>query len=201
MNRSASELSQLPISELRTIAAGYGLPLKRDMAVAQIAAMIAGHESGPVINTTEAMGERPNPGYARIEIQRDTNPGASNAALFFGVNGYQVQIQRGKKVDVPIKILKGAIEGAEVEVLREDTTQTDLEKRYTFEKMPALPYTVYDINPGPDPRDDYEKAAKSRNRNKRAFRSEFGYWPKPAELKEWLAFKDLANRGAAAREK
>ena len=64
-NRSPAELAKLPIGELRSIAASYRLPLRRDMDIAAIAAMIAQHESGhverlPVVNVEDA--SRPAPG-------------------------------------------------------------------------------------------------------------------------------------------
>lgn len=197
-NRSAAELSKLPIAELRAIASKYSLPLRRDMTVADIAAMVASHEGGYTASAPVAEDNpRPAPGWARIEIQRDPSPGSSNGPIFAGVNGYQVLIKRGVKVDVPIKILRGSLLAAEAEVLRENPNERDLDRRFTYEKMLTLPLIVYDIHEGPDPRNEYELTVKSKNKNKRAFRAEHGYWPKPVELKEWLANKSRDKREAS----
>lgn len=187
--RSPSELqNSMTIAQLRQLAASYNLPVKRDMNAASLAALISAHESGPseVLPVTSQSSDRPLPGWARIEIHKDASPHASNADVFAGVNGYTVLIKRGVKVDVPIKILRGSLMDAKSEVLRENPNEGDPDKRYSFEEVYQYPFTVYDINEGPDPRDTYEKAVKRKMQPRVRFRDKNGYWPKPAELREWL---------------
>lgn len=189
---SLVELNALHISVLRKKAADLGLPLRRDMTAPQIAQMVFDSENGPSeriarVSNTES---RPEPGYARIEILRDPSPHASNSDVFLGVNGYTVQIKRGMVVDVPIKILRGSLMNSVAEVLREDTSQVDPEKRYTWELVHTYPFTVYDINEGPDPRDTHERTTRRKMVAKRAFKKANGYWAKSAELRAWMADKD-----------
>ncbi len=189
---SLVELNTLPIADLRKMASDYGLPLRRSMGTADIAALIYENTNGPSerVMRVNDQGNRPAPGYARVEILRDPSPQASNTDVFLGVNGYTVQIKRGMVVDIPIKILRGSLMNSVAEVLREDTTQVDPEKRYTWELVHTYPFTVYDINEGPDPRNTHEKTTRKKMAAKRAFKKANGYWAKSAELRAWMADKD-----------
>ncbi len=187
-NRTPAELSKLGIAELRKIAAGYRLPLRRDMDVASISALIASYESGPAEKIAAVEDNtRPKPGWARIQIHKNPDPSASNSDVFVGVNNYQVQIKRGVTVDVPIKILTGSLKNAEMTVLRTNEAEVDLEKRFYWETVPSYPYTVLDINPGPDPRDNYERTITKKQKFKRMFKEENGYWPKTSELRDFIS--------------
>jgi hypothetical protein len=159
------------------------------MDLAAIAALIASHETGPsekLVALDDPNKGRPAPGWARIQIHKNPDPRASNTDVFVSVNNYQVQIKRGVPVDVPIKILRGSLMLSEMEVLRENESERDIEKRFYWEKVPSYPYTVFDINEGPDPRGQYEKTVTKKNKAKRQFKTDNGYWPKPAELRAYM---------------
>lgn len=190
-----AELSQLPIPKLRSMAAAYGLPLRRDMDRAAIAALIYQHESSPAerVAIVEEGSDRPKPGWARITIHRDPSPHAGNSDVFLGVNGYCVLVKRGVMVDVPIKILRGALMDSVTEVVRENQNAKTAEERFTFELVHSYPFTVHDINEGPDPRDTYERTVSQKMKYKRKFKEERHYWPKPHELREYMRTANLED--------
>lgn len=187
--RSPAELQKLPIGELRKTAVSLGVTLRRDMSATEIVAAILQKQDSPAERVQIVMDEssRPAKGWARIEIHKDPSPQASNGDVFVSVNGYSVLIKRGVKVDVPIKILRGSLMTATNSVMRENMAATSPEDRYYFEEVHSYPFTVHDINEGPDPRDTNEKVSEKRNAPRKAFWEKHGYWPKPAELREWMA--------------
>jgi bifunctional DNase/RNase len=182
------DLEDLTIAELRSEASKLRIPLTRDMNKSVIIEAIKQVKNSPIDRIVGAEdSDRPAPGYARIVINKDSDPKASNADVYCQINGYAVLIRRGIEVDVPIKIVKGVLNNAKMKVLREDQHKglTDPE-RYYFEEVFSYPFNVVDINPGPDPRPGIEAAAAKRNAPRRRFHKENGYWPRPAELKDWL---------------
>lgn len=185
-----TELQDLSITDLRKKAHELGLPLRRDSTKTDIIAMIRDVETAPIARPAMVTDDssRPAKGFARIEIHKDPTPGASNSPVFVAVNSYQVLVQRGVKVDVPIKILRGALMTAKQEVLREDQTKPSSDPdRFIYEEVYAYPFTVYDIHEGEDPRGQLERAARTRARERRAFHAANKYWPNAQQLKEWLS--------------
>jgi hypothetical protein len=181
-------LEEMTIAELRSEAARLRLPLTRDMSRSAILESVrSASESQREILAGIVDSDKPLPGWARIEISRESDPKASNADVYCQVNGYAVLIRRGVPVDVPIKILRGSLMSAKMKIMREDQSKplTDPE-RYKFEDVYSYPFTVHAITEGPDPRPGIEAVAKRRNAPRRRFYNENGFWPKPAELKEWL---------------
>lgn len=87
---------------------------------------------------------------------------------------------------------------AKQEVMRENQSATKESERYYYEFVYAYPFTVHAITEGPDPRDSYEKAAQNKNRYKRQFYEERGYWPKPEALRNYIA--SLSNREHRSKE-
>lgn len=181
-------LDDMTIAELRSEASRLRIPLTRDMSKSIIVETIKRVTSGPIDRIVgKADTDRPLPGWARIEISRESDPKASNADVYTQVNGYAVLIQRGVEVDVPIKILRSGLMLAKMKILREDHTKTLTDpERYKWEDVYSYPFTVHAITEGPDPRPGIEAVAKRRNAPRRRFWQENGYWPKPAELKDWL---------------
>ncbi len=190
----SQSLESSPISKLRQIAAAEGVPITRDMKAEMILHLIKESRNSSIPKARLAISDRPDPGWARIEIHRDPDPKAANSDVFAAVNGYQVLIQRGVKVDVPIKILRGSLQLAKNQVLREDTNKKfSDEGRYFLEEVYAYPFTVHDIHEGPDPRPGTEAAAARKNAPRKQFHKEKGYWPRHQELRDWLRAKTGGN--------
>lgn len=182
-----SDLDGLDIAKLRQRASQLKLSYSKTASKEQLKELIQSATNGAVDRLFGVQeGDRPPPGWARIEIQRNPDPRASNADVYCQVNGYAVLIQRGKPVDVPIKILRGALMTAKMEVLR-DTANNAPGDDPVWDMVYSYPFNVLDINEGPDPRPVLETVAAKRNAPRRRFWTENGYWPKPKELKEWLA--------------
>jgi hypothetical protein len=184
---SDKKLEDMSIAELRQEASRHRVPLTRDMNRSMIIEALRAVKDSSIDRIVGAYDtDRPLPGYARIEISREADPKASNADVYVQVNGYAVLIKRGVAADVPIKILH-ALTNAKMKIMREDNTKglTDPE-RYKFEDVYSYPFTVHAITDGPDPKPGIEAVARNRNAPRRRFHEKHGYWPKPAELKEWL---------------
>ncbi len=184
-----SALENQPIAKLRAIASAEGVPITRDMKAEMILMLIKEQRNAPLQRAREASGDRPDPGWCRLEIHKDPDPMANKTDVYASVNGYAVLIQRGMKVDVPIKILRGSLMNSKNLVLREDTRKNFSEEgRFYFEEVYNYPFTVYDINEGPDPpgRHGSEIANIKKGAPRRAFHAKYGYWPKSAELRDYI---------------
>jgi hypothetical protein len=183
---TTNDLGNKTIAQLRQLGSKMGLPIPKAANKEQIIGLIQNATNGAVDRIVGVTApDRPLPGWARIEIQRNPDPRGSNADVYVQVNGYAVLIRRGEPVDVPIKILRGGLMNAKMEVSRQDDRTNP--PTYVWEMVYSYPFNVLDINEGPDPRPKNESVAEKRGAPRRRFWMENGYWPKPKELKEWLS--------------
>ncbi len=188
MSETPTDLNEMNIAQLRQQASKLRVPITRTMGADHIRNAIKLATEGPVkrLGGTNDR-DRPEPGWARIQIDLERDPRASNADVYIQVNGFAGLVKRGVPADVPIKFVD-ALESAKMEVMREDQTKADNDpERYKFELVYSYPFRILDRVEGPDPKPVLESIAARRNAPRRRFWKENGYWPKPAELKEWLS--------------
>ena len=172
------KLEDMDIGQLRKFASILHLNFPRDAKKADLIKLINDKKRGGDVAIISSVGDRPAPGWARIELHRSGVPGASNRPVFVGVNGYNITIPLGVEVDVPIKVVDA------LAVAKTTKLTTDDEGRNTTEHALSYPYSVKDINPGPDPRPINEMGRKTSYGPRVAFRDLFGRWPRKDELRE-----------------
>jgi hypothetical protein len=188
MSELPTKIDEMNIAQLRQYASQNRVATHKSMGEDELRRAIKAATEGQVrrLSATNSR-ERPDPGWARVEIDLERDPRASNADVYVQVNGFAGLIKRGVEADVPIKFVE-ALRNAKMEVMREDATRAVNDpERYKFEMVFSYPFHVLDINEGPDPRPVLEAVAARRSAPRRRFREKNGFWPKPAELKEWLS--------------
>lgn len=175
---NVNKLEDMDIGQLRKFAAILHLNFPRDAKKADLIKLINDKKRGGDVAIISNVGDRPSPGWARIELHRSNVPGASNRPVFVGVNGYNITIPLGVEVDVPIKVVEA------LAVAKTTKLTTDDQGRHSYEHALSYPYSVKDINPGPDPRPMNELGRKTSYGPRVAFRDLFGRWPRKDELRE-----------------
>lgn len=125
------------------------------------------------------------PGHAKIRINEDPMPGASNFPIYINANGYECTIPRGKDVIVPMRVVR-TLQDASVK-RRKQTSSIDAQGReFTQESeivVPSYPYQVLEMNPGPEPLTNLEKSKLKSIRPRERYRDKFGYWPQAGQLR------------------
>jgi hypothetical protein len=148
------------------------------------------------------LGEKPPLGYARVIIHRNPDARNANTEMFACVNGLACLIKRGVEADIPIKILRGSLMTAVTTVNRFNENERDVDKRYYEEDVYSYPFTVLMITEGKDPKHyQHEEAQRRKNKNKKIFWRVNGYYPKPKELREWIAGGGLKEALEILKEK
>ena len=177
----------ITIQSARAKATSLGIPLTRDMNKDVILRLIEDAEgSGGKPTYGFSMGTQPLPGYARVVIHKGAAGGSAD--LFACVNGFACLIRRGVEVDIPIKILRGSLMTAKQNIARYDENERDPEKRFTEEEVYSYPFSVLAITEGRDPKHyQHETAQRKKKKNQKVFWKVNGYYPKPRELREWIA--------------
>ncbi len=191
LTKFIESLATATIADVRKAAGTYRVSWTRDMSKEDIIEAIkASLSSGKY--AFAAVGDAPEPGWARIRMLTDPSPGAANRPVYVAVNSYAVLIPREIDTDVPIKIAEH-LATCKSARLKEDTSQPmNSPNRYRFVEQLNYPFSMLGYTPGPDPRDAYERAAQAAERPRMAFRDKYGYWPKSEEeLRDALRSGDL----------
>lgn len=191
LEKYIKQLETAPISEVRKVASTYKIKWSRDMTQQELLELIAASLSSSKYAMT-AVGDMPEPGWARIIVHADPSPHASNNPLYVSVNDYSVLIPREREVDVPAKVAE-VLANAKSAKLKEDPTQPlNSPKRYRFVESLNYPFSLVSHVPGPDPRDEYERNVEAARRPRVAFKDRYGYWPRSEEeLRDAIRSGDL----------
>lgn len=191
LEKYIEQLESASIAEVRKAASTYKIKWTRDMTQEELLEAIKASLSASKFALT-AVGDLPQPGWARILVHSDPTPNAPNRAVYVSVNDYAVLIPRDVEVDVPRKIVE-ALANSKSSKLKEDPSQpTNSPNRYRFVEVPNYPFSMVAYTPGPDPRGEYERNAAAAKRPRIAFRDKYGYWPKSDnELRDALRSGDL----------
>lgn len=174
----------MTLVQARKYAGLYRIPVGKDMDKDEIIAAIKNKMKSKDIAVVADTGERPAPGWARIELHRNGMPGNQNRPVYVSVNGYRITIPRGVVVDVPIKITKVLNDAKDYQLVENLDEPMNSPKRYTRQPILSYPYQLLDINPGPDPRPGYERSKASHFGPRQKFAELFGRYPKRHELLE-----------------
>lgn len=192
LDKFVESLASASIADVRKAANTYRVSFTRDMTKDEIIEAIKASLSAGKY-ALQAVGDVPQPGWARIRIHSDPSPGASNRPVYVCVNSYAVLIPRDIEVDVPLKIVDNLATSKSAK-LREDTTQPlNSPGRHKFVEVINYPYSLISYTPGPDPRDAYELVAQAAERPRAAFLEKYGYWPKSED-----DLRDAMRSGALA---
>lgn len=181
------KIDDLDIATLRQYAKLSGIQAKRDWTKEDFVIAIKSRQT--VSSTSFVFDDSlaPKPGYARIVVQRDPQPGHKNSPIHSAINGRIYQIPRGIQVDVPIplvEVLKNAITKDTVEQAASANSPGGV---YQDVERLSYPFQVIAITPGEfhNPIDNRSAVYKMR----KEFHDNFGTWPTAAELAEYRKAK------------
>ena len=186
-------LDELTRPQLQKLASQqYNITLTPSMTADDIRLLIkAKQKKGDVAKLSEFVGDRPEPGWARIMIHRDPNPQASNRPVYVGANGYRITIPRGVEVDVPLKVV-GVLNKAKQGALKENKSVARGDpNRYVWEESHTYPFSIIDHVDGPDPRPGNERNNTAKKIMKQKFLAKYGFYPKGNQLREAITSGEL----------
>lgn len=124
------------------------------------------------------------PGYAKITVHEDANPGASNIPIYVNANGYVCTIPRGVQVIVPmrvVRVLNDAVVNKRKQAIVTDNGGREVFKETTV-RAPSYPFTVHEQTPGPEVLTAHEKASQRQAKLRKKYKTMFLHWPKPGDL-------------------
>jgi hypothetical protein len=167
----------------------YGLAITKSMNAEDIIKAIKSKQmhSGTAFATKR--GDALEPGYARIKIARE-DPNhvlGGNLPVYTQVNDYKLTIARGVEVDIPIKVLRVLENAVHRVAIVNDDKPVDANDSKSFQWVPRFPFTIIDINDGPDPKpSSWEQQRLRKLKPYLKFNETYGYWPRSAELKDMI---------------
>lgn len=174
-----AQLENLSWTELKKTAKdSYGWTAPRDYTRDRIISTILSmaEDSGRVKAVTD-VNSPPAPGYARIRINKNNNPGG-NDPVQITVNNITKTILRDKVVDVPIKFVDALKNAVNDMMVPDDFTYSE-ENRDALEEMfqeeRNYDFSILEVSPGPDPEPSpYETTARNKARLRREESRKFG---------------------------
>lgn len=178
------DFAGMQIGKLREYASHLRVALAKTDSKQDIIKKIEAKLSGKVIPEIANSATQVKPGYAKIRIHEDANPGASNLPVYVNANGYVATIPRGIDVVVPMRVVR-VLNDALVNKRRQSIVR-DSEGRETFKettvKVHSYPFSVIEMVPGPEVMTTLEAAKQKTIGPRLRYAKMFGRWPKPQEL-------------------
>jgi hypothetical protein len=197
IKQTIAMLEGLSFPELKQKAKNhFGVTLNRDDTKADIVNKIVGMLSK---NEFARVGEgEVQPGWARIKLHSVN--GVPDFPRYIDHNGYFAWLPVGIEIDVPIKITQpgGVLRCSQEFGVGED----DLGNKVT-KFQDSIPFSILEINPGPDPRPGREVHVSHKRRDKMDYKDRYGYWPSDEEVKVWKDARinsDLKKNGLGSEE-
>lgn len=178
-NTLRTQLEELSWTELkRTAKDSYGWTAPRDYTKERIISMILSmSEDAGRVKAVQDETSPPAPGYARIRISRNNNPGG-NDPVQITVNNITKTILRDKVVDVPLKFVDALKNAVNDMMVPDDFTYSE-ENRDALEEMfqeeRNYEFSILEITPGQDPEPSpYETTARNKAAARRRDSAKYG---------------------------
>lgn len=176
--------ADMPIGKLREYAKHMRVALAKTATKEEIVEALERKLNGRTTAMLAGELDRVPPGHAKITVHEDPTPGASNLPIYINANGYVATIPRGVAVIVPMRVVR-LLNDAKVN-RRKQTMVVGNDGREMFRETTVVassyPYTVHDMNPGPEPLTSHELAKQKAQRPRKRYKDLFGHWPRPGEL-------------------
>lgn len=176
--------ADMEIGKLREYAKHMRVALDKSATKVQIIESLERKLNGRTTAMLAGRGDQVAPGHAKITVHEDPQPGASNMPVYINANGYVATIPRGVEVIVPLRVVR-LLNDAKVN-RRKQTYIAGPDGREVFREttvnVASYPYTVHEMNPGPEPMTAHELAKQKAHRPRRKYKDLFGHWPRPGEL-------------------
>lgn len=175
---------EMQIGKLREYASHMRVALSKTATKQEIIEAIERKLNGRIMPEFADSTTKVKPGYAKIRIHEDPNPGASNLPVYVNANGYVATIPRGKDIIVPIRVVR-VLNDATVN-RRKQTLVAGNDGRETFREttvtVQSYPFQVIEMTPGPEVKTAHELSKERAQGPRKRYRQLFGHWPKPREL-------------------
>ena len=176
--------ADMEIGKLREYAKHMRVALAKTATKVEIVEALERKLNGRTTAMIAGESDRPSPGHAKITVQEDPTPGAGNFPVYINANGYVATIPRGVPVIVPLRVVR-LLNDAKVN-RRKQIYVAGPDGREVFRESTvnvlSYPFTVHDMNPGPEPLTAHELAKQKAQRPRKRYKDLFGHWPRPGEL-------------------
>jgi len=179
-----SPVDKLDFNELKQWCSMFGVKAeptwKKVDYVTAIKRHIEEQNEARVVKEEEAK-NAPAPGYARVRFNKDATPGASNRAVFMGVNGRIMQAPRGIIVDIPLPFLEVMDNSMTTHTQNTNPNAPIQDQKFEEISAQSYPYSVLATTPG---KFDNPNDQRLQNYKQRYFMAEkYKHWPTAGELK------------------
>lgn len=176
--------ADMDIAKLREYAKHMRVALEKTATKDVIVKALENKLNGRTVALLASTAGQVPPGHAKITVHEDPQPGASNMPVYINANGYVATIPRGVEVIVPMRVVRN-LNDAKVN-RRRQAIVSDANGRDVFREttvtVASYPYTVHEMNPGPEPLTSHELAKQKAQRPRKKYKELFGHWPRPGEL-------------------
>lgn len=177
---AAPNFNKMTVGQLKEYAALQRLPVDKNTTKEQLIEMINRKLGERIMPQLSKDTSELKPGYARIRIEEDPNPGAKQIPVYLNDNGYECTIPRGVEVVVPLRVVRN-LRNATAKRLRQ--VEQDSGPPITKEvRVPSYPFTVLESREGPEVYTKREMLARKKFAPRLRYWQQFGRWPKPREL-------------------
>lgn len=176
--------NEMQIGKLREYAKHMRVALAKTATKEEIIEALERKLNGRTTALLASTSDRVPVGHARITVHEDPTPGSSNIPVYINANGYAATLPRGVEIIVPMRVVR-TLNDARVNK-RKQIYVAGSDGREVFREstvsVSSYPYTVHDMNPGPEPMTAHELAKQKAQRPRKIYKDLFGRWPRPGEL-------------------
>ncbi len=174
------DFRSMTLPKLKEYAALQRIPVDKNSTKDELVEAILRKLAGRVMPQLADKDTELKPGYDRIRIEEDPNPGAKQIPVYVNDNGYECTIPRGVEVIVPQRVTRN-LRNATAKKLRQ--VEQDSGPPITKEvRVPSYPFQVIESKPGPEILTKRELQARKKFAPRLRYWQQFGKWPRPREL-------------------
>lgn len=171
----------MPISKLREYAAHLRLAVPKTSTKQDIIDQLVSKLQGRVVPELATPTSQVKPGYAKIQINEDSQFGAENIPVYINANGYVCTIPRGVPVIVPHRVVR-TLNDAVAARRRQSVSEPGKPFKETTVNVLSYPFQILEMVPGPEVLTKLEAAKLRTYGPRKRYAEQFGHWPKPREL-------------------
>lgn len=182
------QFADMPIGKLREYASHLRVAIPKTATKVEIIQILENKVRQRAVPELASHATGVRPGYAKIRINEDPSPGASNLPVYINANGYQCTIPRGVDVIVPMRVVRTLNDAITRKKKQSITRNADGRESFTETEMNVLsyPFQVLEMTPGPEVLTPLEAQKKRIMGPRIRYWQMFGRWPRPADLQRAL---------------
>lgn len=175
------DFNEMPIGKLREYASHLKVALAKTDSKDIIIEKLLSKLNGRVVPELATHSSQVKPGYAKIQINEDSQFGAENVPVYINANGYICTIPRGVPVIVPMRVVR-VLTDAVAARRRQSVSEPGKPFKETTVNVLSYPFQVLEMVPGPEQLTQLEESKQRSYGPRFRYAQMFGHWPKPRDL-------------------